>query len=148
MNLPHDTIHTVLQTIIQVSRAAEFINEEMNVALSKLHITHTQYNILRILKRAGEGKGLSSNEIKRQLITQTIDLTRSINGLETLGYVTRVRHDTDRRVVLHYITQPGIAAIAEIDPILADLLTQMAANMELSEWKKLSELSEKLMHKS
>lgn len=137
--------HPTLQALIQVSRAAEYVNHQMNIVLSELDITNVQYNILRIVKSNKEVEGISRVDIKRQLIEQSIDLTRSIAGLIKLGYITRVRPDNDRRLMLHSITEAGTNALAQIDPILHRILAKMEQKMTDDEWALLNSLCVKMM---
>lgn len=145
MNESQNYIHRnpVLQALIQVSMAAAFVNQQMDIALSDLKITNVQYNILRVLKQ-GNPEGISRVDIKRQLIEQSVDLTRSINGLVEEGYVIRSRPETDRRLVLHHLTPEGSAALSKIDPLLRQMLTEINAKMTPEEWMQLSALCQKM----
>jgi len=138
-------VHTnpVLNAIIQVSRAAEYVNQQMDIALADLHITNVQYNILRVLKQK-QPQGAARIEIKKHLIAQSIDLTRSINGLVESGYAIRIRPENDRRLVLHLITESGIEALAKIDPILHNMLAQIGTKMTAEEWLILNQLCLKM----
>ncbi|MFN0200229.1 MAG: MarR family winged helix-turn-helix transcriptional regulator [Bacteroidia bacterium] len=140
----HAYHNPVLAALVQVSRAAEFVNQQMDIALADLQITNVQYNILRILKRSPEN-GISRTDIKRQLIAQSIDLTRSINGLVNSGYVVRITTEQDRRIVLHQITEKGVEAITKIDPLLNEMLQQIGAKMTPEEWLQLNGLCLKML---
>jgi DNA-binding MarR family transcriptional regulator len=82
-------------------------------------ITLQQYNVLRILRGAGE-RGLPTLEIADRMVEQTPGITRLIDRLETKKLVVRERCKTDRRQVFCRITAGGLALLARIDVPLRD----------------------------
>ena len=79
----------------------------------------TQYNILRILRGAGE-KGLACREIGCRLITRDPDITRLLDRLESRGLIARSRETQDRRVVKTRITTEGLRLSKELDQPVQD----------------------------
>lgn len=69
-------------------------------------LTAVQYNVLRILRGAGEA-GLLAGEIGERLIARSPDVTRLIDRLEKRGLVRRRRDPQDRRAVRVGITPAG-----------------------------------------
>lgn len=135
-----------LNALIQISMAAAFVNECVDEAIKPLKITNVQYNILRILKRAGEN-GLSRSGILVHLTEKSVDLTRSVDGLVRLGFVRRDRPETDRRIVLHYVTDEGAAALGQINPLFMQMLAGIEDKMLPEEWQVLADLCIKLTAK-
>jgi len=76
-------------------------------------ITAAQYNVLRILRGAGEA--LPCQEIAGRMITQLPDITRLVDRLEEAGLVERSRTAEDRRVVLTKVTEPGLRLLGGLD---------------------------------
>lgn len=133
----------VLNAMIQVSMTAAYINQQIDIAIVDLGITNVQYNVLRILKRHAP-EGIARIDIMRQLVEQSVDLTRSINNLVNLGYVERMRPENDRRLVLHHITAEGVAALSKIDPLLRKMLSEIEGKLTAEEWLQISELCVKM----
>jgi len=82
-------------------------------------ITPPQYNVLRILRGAGQ-EGLPTLEIATRMIEETPGITRLIDRLEAKELVSRHRCESDRRQVFCRITRAGLALLGRIDaPLLA-----------------------------
>lgn len=97
----------LLHTADLVRRAAGGVVEGEGITLQ-------QYNVLRILRGAGEG-GLPTLEIAERMVEQTPGITRLIDRLETKKLVLRERCRTDRRQVFCRITKHGLALLARLD---------------------------------
>lgn len=134
-----------VEAILGVRRAARAIDDIVNLACAPLGLTGVQYNILRILARAPK-EGYSRSQILSQLIEKHADVTRSIDGLVSAGYVVREHSAVDRRVVLHRITEQGYAALARLDPFLRDALEKLVGRFSIAELNLLTTLCTKLVN--
>jgi len=83
-------------------------------------VTLQQYNVLRILRGAGE-RGLPTSEIGRRMLERRPGVTRLVDRLQGKGLVGRARDDGDRRRVLCSIRQKGLELLATLDRDLARL---------------------------
>lgn len=133
----------ILDAIININVAASFLHAKVDEACAPLGITGVQYNILRIVQRAPK-EGFTRNDIVRQLIEKSVDVTRSIDGLVKLGFVEREPSSTDRRMVLHRITAQGNTALTSIDPQFRLMLNSIGAAFTEKELRSLSKLCEKV----
>jgi DNA-binding MarR family transcriptional regulator len=77
-------------------------------------ITPQQYNVLRILRGAGD-RGLPTLEIAERMIQQAPGITRLLDRLEVKRLVNRERRREDRRRVWCRITPAGLALLAALD---------------------------------
>jgi len=77
-------------------------------------ITLQQYNVLRILRGAGEA-GIATLEIVERMIEQTPGITRLLDRLEAKQLVRRQRCPSDRRQVLCWITETGTELLGSLD---------------------------------
>jgi DNA-binding MarR family transcriptional regulator len=77
-------------------------------------LTPQQYNVLRILRGAGEA-GLPTLEIPERMIEQAPGITRLLDRLEKKKWVERERSQEDRRQVFCRITKSGLALLARVD---------------------------------
>ncbi|MCB1047747.1 MAG: MarR family transcriptional regulator, partial [Calditrichaeota bacterium] len=78
-------------------------------------LSQPQYNVLRILRGAGE-QGRSCSEIGERLVARVPDITRLLDRLEASGWVARERSSEDRRVVLTWLTDAGFAKVEAVHP--------------------------------
>lgn len=77
-------------------------------------VTFQQYNVLRILRGAGD-EGLPTLEVGDRMIERTPGVTRIVDRLEKKGWVCRDRGVEDRRRVWCRITQEGLALLDRLD---------------------------------
>lgn len=77
-------------------------------------ITPAQYNVLRILRGAGEG-GIRCGEIAERMIDRDPDVTRLTDRLVQAGLASRDRDPADRRVVQVRLAPKGRALLDEVD---------------------------------
>ena len=140
----HQKFHNpTLDAIISISIAAEFVRHNLDEICKKQKINGVQYNILRILKRHRE-TGCTRTQVLENLIEKSVDVTRSIDGLEKKGFVTRERVDSDRRLSMSKITEEGVQLLDKLDPEFYKLLASFESKMSVEEWKLLSSLCHKM----
>jgi DNA-binding MarR family transcriptional regulator len=102
------------EAMLNVLRTADVFMQRISAALKPYGLSHSQYNVLRILRGAGED-GLACREIGDRMITHDPDITRLLDRLEARELVTRTRDQQDRRVVMARITPEGLRLLAELD---------------------------------
>lgn len=101
----------LLRTAAVVKRPVARVVEERDLSLA-------QYNVLRILRGAGE-EGLPTLSIRERMIEEAAGITRLIDKLEAAGLVQRDRTaSSDRRQVICRITEAGLRLLAELDPVV------------------------------
>lgn len=101
--------------ILALFLAAEAIRRPFERLLAEHgELTLQQYNVLRILRGAGEA-GLPTLEIGVRMIEHTPGITRLIDRLEEKGLVTRARSDADRRQVVCRISARATKLLKELD---------------------------------
>src|SRR5687768_1055967 len=103
---------------LSVVRTAAVLSHAFAESLKEFGITGTQYNVLRILRGAGEG-GLCRNEVRDRLVAQVPDVTRLLDRMEEAGLIERERETADRRMVTTRITAEGLRVLKATDePVL------------------------------
>ncbi len=105
---------------LDLQRLAADLGQEVAELLKPAGLSGAQYNVLRILRGAGE-RGLPCGEIAARMITKDPDITRLLDRLEKRGLVTRARESGDRRVVTTRITDEARALLASLDGPVAEL---------------------------
>ncbi len=83
-------------------------------------ITLQQYNVLRILRGAGDA-GLPTLEIADRMIERAPGITRLLDRIEKLGLVARERSAEDRRQVWCKITPEGLRQLEHLDQTVTAL---------------------------
>lgn len=91
-------------------------------------ITPTQYNVLRILRGAGDA-GLRCSEIGERLVSSDPDITRLLGRLQKQKLIRRKRDPKDRRVIYATITAEGLRLLKETDPTVNTAIKDILGHM-------------------
>lgn len=95
-------------------RTADVLRRVLSERTEANGITLQQYNVLRILRGAGED-GLPTLEIAARMIERAPGVTRLLDRLEKKGFAERRRCSPDRRQILCFITTTGLRLLAKLD---------------------------------
>jgi DNA-binding MarR family transcriptional regulator len=99
-------------------RTAAVVRRPVARALEGRGLSMAQYNVLRILRGAGDA-GLPTLSIRDRMIEEAAGITRLIDRLEQAELVTRARGSSDdRRQVYCRITPAGLALLHDLDPMV------------------------------
>jgi len=133
-----------LEAFLNLVRSADALGREVAAVLKPKGLSAAQYNVLRILRGAGES-GLPCGEIGARLVTHDPDITRLIDKLERRGLVARARDAADRRVVTVRITAAGVdlAGDPALDRTLNDLHQRQFAALAGDDLPRLIDLLER-----
>jgi DNA-binding MarR family transcriptional regulator len=129
------------EAYLNVQRTANVLLQEVAELLKGHNLTPTQYNVLRILRGAGEA-GLTAGDVGDRMITRDPDVTRLLDRLETRGLAERSRCTEDRRVVWTRVTAAGLAVIAPLDDPVKELHLRSLAHLGPERLTTLIELLE------
>src|SRR4051795_6492455 len=99
---------------VALMRTADLLRRIGATVLGPHDLTEQQYNVLRILRGAGE-RGLPTLDIAERMIEETPGITRLIDRLEAKKLVTRERCSVDRRRVYCRITKAGFELVFALD---------------------------------
>lgn len=102
------------ELVVGLLRTADLVRRAVDRVLAPYDITPQQYNVLRILRGAGEA-GLPTLEIGGRMLEQAPGITRLLDRLEAKGMVRRERCPQDRRQVLCWLTPPGLSMVEQLD---------------------------------
>jgi len=122
------------EVYLTLQHVADLLLRPLEEMLKTAGLSHTQYNVLRILRGAnrdeeqrvqtcgkrGAGNsadsgGLPCREIAARMITRDPDITRLLDRLEARGLAARSRQKKDRRVVQARISSAGIQLLKKLD---------------------------------
>ncbi len=107
-------VDTPAEAVVALMRTADLVRRMLTAVIDPWDVTLQQYNVLRILRGAGE-KGLPTLDIADRMVEETPGITRLIDRLEAKELVRRDRCPTDRRQVFCVITKKGLKLLAGID---------------------------------
>ncbi|HEY0511585.1 MAG TPA: MarR family transcriptional regulator [Thermoanaerobaculia bacterium] len=102
------------EVVVALLRTADLVRRAVSRAVEPHDITLQQYNVLRILRGAGE-QGLPTLEIADRMIEHAPGVTRLLDRLEAKALVRRERCRQDRRQVLCWLTPAGTALVETLD---------------------------------
>lgn len=123
--------------------AADAVRQRFDKVCSDFGITHTQYNILRIL-RSAYPSGFPRCEIMVRMIERAPDTTRLIDRLEQQELVERIRSVEDKRLSIARITQKGLILLDEATPQFHAVWDEISCKMSRAESMMLAEICSKL----
>ena len=98
------------EAYLALLRTADDSKRYISRVLEPAGVTLQQYNVLRILRGAGE-EGLPTLSIAERMLERTPGVTRLIDRMEGKGWVERARCTEDRRRVWCKITRAGLSIL-------------------------------------
>lgn len=131
------------EAILGLLRTADMVRRRIQEIVEPAGVTLQQYNVLRILRGAGE-KGLPTLAIAHRMLEQTPGITRLIDRLEAKGWVGRERQTGDRRLVFCRITASGLELLAGLDAPVEGADVQLVAMLDEAERQQLIALLDRL----
>lgn len=134
------------EVFLTLLHAADSLLRPVEETLKSAGLSHTQYNVLRILRgarrgdeKAGDSSGLPCGEIAARMITRDPDITRLLDRLEARGLVSRSRDKKDRRVVTACITDAGLQILKSLDRPVAEIHKKQFTNISAKNLRGLLE---------
>lgn len=127
------------EAVVSVLRTAAVVQRQLALVVERSGVTLQQYNVLRILRGAGEA-GLPTLAIRDRMIEEAAGITRLLDKLERAGYVVRERCTPDRRQVVCRITPAGVSVLAGLDEPVDAVNDSAVRTLDAGEQAKLVEL--------
>jgi DNA-binding MarR family transcriptional regulator len=131
------------EAILSIARTAALLDHAHAEELKPFELTLTQYNVLRILRGAGEN-GLCRNEVGERLVTRVPDVTRLLDRMESAGLLVRQRGENDRRFVSTRITEKGLKLLEKIDRELPAIHGRQLGHVPQKRLRELIDLLEEV----
>lgn len=128
-----------VKAMLNIIYTANWITSCQNEFFKDFGISPQQYNILRILKGAGEP--LNVQTIKDRMLERSPNATRLMDKLCAKNYIERLPSEQDRRVVKIVITEQGKALLNSIPN---NLNKELIKNLNEKEAEQLSDLLDKM----
>lgn len=116
-------------------------NEQIKQFFEAHDITPQQFNILRILRGAGEP--LSTLQIRQRMLDKMSDTSRIVDRLLKKGVVKKITCKADRRLVDVTIAEKGLKMLEKMD-LHQDEMDGIFKNLSAEEAKTLNQLLDKV----
>ena len=129
------------EVMLNLMRTADALSRGGEKILKLAGLSHTRYNVLRILRGAGEG-GLCCREVAERMITRDPDITRLVDRLERRGLLARSRDRHDRRMITLRITEAGRKILKDLDGPIEEYNRNRLSHMEKGDLRQLLQLLE------
>ena len=129
-----------VKALINIKYTANWLSNQEVEFFKGYGISPQQYNVLRILRGAGER--IKVQIVKERMIERSPNATRLMDKLLSKSLIYRSRCDEDRRVVYVEITKEGLRLLSEIDEQSNGL--SLLHNISEDEARMLSDLLDKI----
>lgn len=107
-------MHPRQRAFLNILFTASWLDCFISRQLRPYGLTAPQYNILRILNGSFP-KGLSVLDIKSRMLDRSSNVSRLVEKLRIAGFVERVPHMEDRRMVIVTISESGKKILGDIE---------------------------------
>jgi DNA-binding MarR family transcriptional regulator len=129
------------EVFLNLVRTTDTLTRGVEDILKLAGLSHAQYNVLRILKGAGD-RGLCCREVGDRMITRDPDITRLLDRMERRKLVARSRDSQDRRVITVRLTEPGLKLLKDLEAPLNAYNRKVLIHMGEDDLRKLIDLLE------
>lgn len=102
------------EAAVALFRTTDVVRGRVAAVVEPAGITVQQYNVLRILRGAGDA-GSPTLDIAERMLERTPGITRLLDRLEAKDLVRRRRCTEDKRQILCWITPEGLRVLDRLD---------------------------------
>ena len=128
-----------VKALLNIIYTANWISAKQNTFFKPFGISQQQFNVLRILRGAGEP--LKVQTIKERMLERAPNATRLMDKLCDKNFIERIACSEDRRVVHIQITDDGLKLL---EVIAKEMKDDYIENLTEEEAGRLSNLLDKL----
>jgi DNA-binding MarR family transcriptional regulator len=135
--------HVEEEAVLNLVRTAELLNQKAADYFRQFDLSRTQYNVLRILRGAGDD-GLTCSTTAERMISRDPDVTRLMDRMEARGLITRERTANDRRIVVIKLTKAGRELVDSLDVGVSAFHAKLVGRLGATKLRKLIDLLEEV----
>jgi len=129
------------KSVLNMIYTYNWMMERVKIMLEKFDVTPQQYNILRILRGAGEP--LSTLQIRQRMLDKMSDTSRIVDRLVKKSLVKKVVCESDRRLVDVTISPKGLELLSSADTYEVEM-DSIFEQLSDNEAKTLNQLLDKI----
>jgi len=116
--------HPEREAAVTMLRTGDVMRHAVESALRPWGVSPEQYNVLRILRGAGE-QGLPTLEIANRMVARSPNITRLIDKMAAKGLAERHPGQNDRRVVRISASARGRSLLEDLDQAIEAMLAKL-----------------------
>ncbi len=116
-----------------LARTSLFLDALQDESLAPLGISFGDYAVLRVLEHEGPRAAVSPTRLADVVVRTTGGMTKTIDRLERLGFVTRTPDPFDRRGVLVRLTAKGRRVCHKASDAYTVVRRRLLANLDTTE---------------
>jgi len=131
------------KAMVNLMYTHNWMMERVKLFFEKTDLTPQQFNILRILR--GAGQPLSTLQIRQRMLDKMSDTSRIVDRLIKKGLTKKVVCKSDRRLVDVTISDKGLKLLEKLDEMQPDL-DLIIQSLDESEARHLNVLLEVALH--
>lgn len=128
------------EATLSIMRTSDLLENRLARLLREHGLTLTQYNVLRILR--GEGKPMPCLEVADRMVQVAPAITRVVDQLLALQFITKTQSEQDRRVFTIQITPEASRLLKKLDQPILDLHAALLSNITQADLKTLIRILE------
>lgn len=123
--------------IVNLIYTSNRLKEKITARLKSNGLTMQQYNVLRIVRGAGD-TGSTTSEIRERLLDKMSDASRMVDRLVSMDLLEKVRDKEDRRIVFIFLTAKGRTLVNDL--VAKEEVESLAAGIDQKKAQQLNEL--------
>ncbi|MEM6468972.1 MAG: MarR family transcriptional regulator [Planctomycetota bacterium] len=135
---PFDSVEQ--EAMLALMRTSDLLENRLARLLREYGLTLSQYNVLRILR--GEGEPLPCLEVADRMIQVAPAITRVVDQLLKLEFITKTQSKADRRVFEIELTSAAKRLLKRMDQPVLDLHASLLASVSERDLKSLIRILE------
>lgn len=129
------------KALINLVYTYNWVTDQIRTILDRADLTSQQFNILRILRGAGEP--ISTLQIRQRMLDKMSDTSRIVDRLIVKGLVKKIVCKADKRLVDVSITDKGRKVLEKIDKYENEM-DAIAGTLSDADAKTLNKILDKL----
>lgn len=129
------------KAMVNLMYTHNWMMERVKLFFDKTDLTPQQFNILRILR--GAGQPLSTLQIRQRMLDKMSDTSRIVDRLIKKGLTKKVICKSDRRLVDVTISEKGLKLLEKLDEMQPEL-DKIIQSLNDSEARDLNNLLDKI----
>ncbi|XZE51460.1 MarR family winged helix-turn-helix transcriptional regulator [Planctomycetaceae bacterium SH139] len=130
---PFDSVEQ--EAMLALMRTTDLLENRLARLFREYGLTLTQYNVLRILR--GEGKPLPCLEVAERMIQVAPAITRVVDQLLKLKFITKTQSSSDRRVFEIELTSAAAKLLKKMDQPVLDLHASLLSSVKKSDLRSM-----------
>jgi DNA-binding MarR family transcriptional regulator len=129
------------KVVINLVYTHNWLDQQLKDFFDKYELTQQQFNILRILR--GAGNPLSTLQIRQRMLDKMSDTSRIVDRLVAKSFVKKCPKEDDKRKVDVSLAPKGRKLLEKID-LLSDEMDKVSGNLTEEEARIMNALLDKL----